>query len=123
MAEYFPPYLPFIVVTMGFAFMVISICMTIGEKFANNQFVLALSKTGQMTLSHYVIHLTLGMVVFAFLTNKQYTGLLEDEKPTDSTYILLYAIAFYMLSVLFSLLWSRRFKNGPLESFMRKISG
>ena len=122
MAEYFPPYLPFIMITMGFAFMAISTCMYIGEKFSNNSFVLALQKTGQMTLSHYVIHLTLGMILFAYITNKHYTGLLEDEKPTQPIYILGYSILFYSFSILFSLLWSKKFKHGPLETVMRKLS-
>lgn len=123
MAEYFPPYLPFVLVTMAFAFMVIPICMVIGENFSNNKLVLALQKTGQMTLSHYVIHLTLGMVLLATLTNKHYTGLLEDEKPTSSICILAYALLFYILSIVFSVLWSKKFNNGPLETLMRKISG
>lgn len=123
MAEYFPPYLPFVLVTMGFALMVIPICMVLGEKFATNQVILALQKTGQMTLTHYVSHLTLGMILFAFITGKQYTGLLEDEKPTEAIYILGYAVLYYLLSILFSIVWSKRFKNGPLETLMRKISG
>lgn len=123
MAEYFPPYLPFVLVTMAFAFMVIPICMLIGDKFANNKLILALQKTGQMTLSHYVIHLTIGMILLAYLTDKHYTGLLEDEKPTASIYILVFAFTFYVFSVLFSLFWSRKFRNGPLETLMRKISG
>jgi uncharacterized membrane protein YeiB len=123
MAEYFPPYLPFVLVTIAFAFMVIPICMVIGEKFSNNKLVLALQKTGQMTLSHYIIHLTIGMILLAFLTGKHYTGLLEDEKPTASIYILIYSVVFYIFSIVFSILWSRKFKNGPLETVMRKISG
>ncbi len=123
MAEYFPPYLPFVLVTIAFACMVIPICMVIGEKFSNNKLVLALQKTGQMTLSHYVIHLTIGMIVFAYMAGKHYTGLLEDEKPTSSIYILTYSIIFYIFSILFSVFWSRKFKNGPLETVMRKISG
>jgi len=123
MAEYFPPYLPFVLLTIAFAFMVIPICMVIGEKFSNNKLVLALQKTGQMTLSHYVIHLTIGMILLAFLTGKHYTGLLEDEKPTASIYILIYSVVFYVFSFVFSIFWSRKFKNGPLESVMRKISG
>lgn len=123
MAEYFPPYLPFVLVTIAFAFMVIPICMVIGEKFSNNKLILALQKTGQMTLSHYVIHLTIGMILLAFLTGKHYTGLLEDEKPTASIYILIYSFVFYIFSFVFSIFWSRKFKNGPLETVMRKISG
>jgi uncharacterized membrane protein YeiB len=123
MAEYFPPYLPFVLVTIAFAFMVIPICMVIGEKFSSNKLILALQKTGQMTLSHYVIHLTIGMILLAFLTGKHYTGLLEDEKPTASIYILIYSVVFYIFSFVFSIFWSRKFKNGPLETVMRKISG
>jgi uncharacterized membrane protein YeiB len=63
------------------------------------------------------------MILFAFITGKQYTGLLEDEKPTEAIYILGYAVLYYLLSILFSIVWSKRFKNGPLETLMRKISG
>ncbi|HQS56068.1 MAG: hypothetical protein B7Y15_11340 [Bacteroidetes bacterium 24-39-8] len=122
MAEYFPPYLPFVLVTMGFALMVIPICMMVGEKFANNPLILALQKTGQMTLTHYVVHLTLGMVVLATLTGKHYTGLIEDETPTPAIYILAYSIFFYTISVVCSIYWLKKFKNGPLESLMRIIS-
>lgn len=123
MAEYFPPYLPFMLVTIAFAFMVIPICIVIGDKFPNDKLVLALQKTGQMTLSHYIIHLTLGMILMAFITGKHYTGFLEDEKPTASIYILAYSITFYVFSILFSIIWSRKFKNGPIEKLMRKVSG
>ena len=123
MAEYFPPYLPFVLVTMAFAFIVIPICMVIGENYSTNKLVLALQKTGQMTLSHYVIHLTLGMILMAGLTGKHYTGLLEDEKPTLPVYILIYSLLFYIFSIIFSVWWSKKFKNRPLETLMRKISG
>jgi uncharacterized protein len=122
MSDYFPPYLPFMLITTGFAFMVISICMFLGERFANHNIINALVKTGQMTLSHYVIHLTLGMIIFGLITRKHYTGLLEDEMPTPPIQILAFAFTFFVLSVLFSVLWRKRFKNGPLEMIMRKLS-
>jgi len=120
MAEYFPPYLPFIVVTLAFAFMAISVFMFIGEKYSNNSIVLAFQKTGQLTLSHYLIHLTLGMILMATLTGKNYTGLLEDEQPTSPIYILAFSFIF---CIVFSVLWRKKFTNGPLETLMRKISG
>ncbi len=123
MAEYFPPYLPFVLITMGFAFIVIPVCMYLGEKFSNNILVSALQKTGQMTLSHYVIHTTIGMVVLAILTKKDYTGLLTNEQPILPIYILLYSMIFYVFSVLFSVFWRNKFRNGPLETLMRRISG
>jgi uncharacterized protein len=123
MAEYFPAYLPFILVTSAFALMIISSCILIGEEFSTKKIVFALQKTGQMTLSHYVIHLTFGMVLLAALTGKHYTGLLEDERPTSPIYILAYSLIFYIFSASMSVMWSKKFKNGPLETLMRKISG
>ena len=126
MSEYFPPFLPFMVITASFAFMVIAICMFIGNTFYNNKFINgfinALIKTGQMTLSHYVIHLTLGMLVLEQLTHKNYTGFAQNNAPTPPIYILIYAISWFILSVLFSVIWRKYFKNGPLELLMRKIS-
>ncbi|WP_345051093.1 DUF418 domain-containing protein [Hymenobacter glaciei] len=123
MAEYTPAYLPFVLVTIAFALMVIPACMTIADRFPTHWLVVALQKTGQLTLSNYVIHLTLGNLLLAALTGKHYTGLLEDETPTAPAYILAYAAAFYAASVLFSYWWRRRFSHGPLEALMRKISG
>ena len=44
------------------------------EQRAIHGLALALQKTGQLTLSNYVIHLTLGMLLLAGLTGKPYTG-------------------------------------------------
>ena len=123
LSEYFPPYLPFLIVTAGFALMVISLCMFLGEKFKDARAIQYLAKTGQMTLSHYIIHITVGMLILQELTGKTYTGFLEDETPTLPIYILLYAILFFISSIFFSWFWSKKFKNGPLEMVMRKISG
>ncbi len=123
MSEYFPPFLPFMVLTASFAFMMIAICMFIGNTFSNNIIINALVKTGQMTLSHYVIHLTLGMLILAQITHKQYTGFAQNETPTPPQYILIYAVFWFILSVLFSIFWRKYHKNGPLELLMRKISG
>ncbi len=122
MAEYFPPYIPFVMITIGFALMVIPVCMYIGEKYSNNSLILALQKTGQMTLSHYVIHLTVGMILFAYIANKHYTGSLGEEAPTQPLYILAYSILFYVMSIMFSLVWTKKYTHGPLEMVMRKIS-
>jgi uncharacterized membrane protein YeiB len=123
MSDYFPAYVPYIMITTGFALMVISISMFIGNKFSTNKFIGLLVKTGQMTLSHYVIHLTFGMIILSKLTNKKYTGLLTKDIPTEPVYIFIYAVAFFIMSVLFSHFWGKKFRNGPIETLMRKISG
>lgn len=123
LAEYFPPYLPFVLVTIGFALMVIVLCMYLGTSFANSKLIKALQKTGQMTLTLYVTHLTIGVLIFQILTKKQFTyGLIPQGEPVESIYILSYAIFLFTISVIFSIIWSKKFKNGPLEIVMRKIS-
>lgn len=122
MEDYFPANIPFILITTGWALMVISFCMYIGNKFSTNKFISLLSKTGQMTLSLYVIHMTIGVLLLAKLTKKNYTGFPQTDMPVEPIFILAYAILFFVLSVWFSYLWKKKFKNGPIETLMRKIS-
>jgi len=122
-ADYLPPFLPFMLSTSGFALILLVICITIGERFSNNKILLALAKTGQMTLTHYVVHLTLGMILFSLLTGKTDINSMNQGSPTPPIVVLGFAITFYLLSLFFSFQWSRKFKNGPLETLMRKISG
>lgn len=122
MEDYFPTNIPFIMITTGWALMVISFCMYLGDKFPTGKFITLLVKTGRMTLSHYVIHMTIGVLVFSKLFNKNYTGFPQTADPTKPIFILIFAILFFAFSVLFSYLWTKKFKNGPLELLMRKIS-
>lgn len=122
MEDYFPANVPFITITTGWALMVISICMFIANKFPTATFIRLLAKTGQMTLSLYVGHMTIGVFILSILTHKTYTGFPQTEKPAELPFILTYALLFFGVSVMFSYLWSRKFKNGPLETLMRKIS-
>jgi uncharacterized membrane protein YeiB len=122
MEDYFPVNVPFFMITMGWALMVISICMYLGTKFSESKLVSMLAQTGKMTLSLYVIHMTIGILILSALTNKKYTGFPQTETPVESNFILFYALLFFALSVVFSYVWSKKFKNGPIETLMRKIS-
>ena len=123
MSEYFPAYLPFILITASFALMVISVCMFFASKLPNNKIISYLVSTGKMTLSFYILHITIGMVVFSKIFNRIYTGFLTQQTPVKPFYILTFAIMFYILCVVFSVFWTKKYKNGPLETLMRKISG
>ncbi len=122
-ADCIPPFLPFMLSTFGFALMLISTFMFIGGKFENNKYANLFASTGQMTLTHYISHLTIGMVIFALMTGKNYTGHLSESAATSPLFILLFAVSYFVLSCLFSKSWARKFKNGPIETLMRKISG
>jgi uncharacterized protein len=123
MSEYFPPFLVFMLITASYALMVIAICVWLSRKFSSSWFIQSFAKTGQMTLSNYVIHSTIGMILLSWLTNKHYTGLIEDETPSTPLFILLFVIFFFTASVLFSVIWSKYFKKGPVEMLMRKLAG
>jgi uncharacterized protein len=122
LSEYFPPFLPFMALTMGFALMVIPICMWIGERFGQLTVFQWIAKTGQMTLSHYVLHITLGMVTLSYLSGIPYSRFAQTATTLSATQVLLFAISWFILSVFFSIFWSKKFNNGPLEMLMRWVS-
>ena len=121
---YLPNFLPFMVITASFALMVIIICIWLGEKFKNVKIVVWLSETGKMTLTNYVQHLTIGVLIFQFMTGSIFPrGHLQTGKVISPEYILMFSLCYFIVSVLFSVLWTKKFKKGPLELLMRKISG
>ena len=122
-ANYLPPFLPFMLGTSSSALVLLVVCLWLGDRFADSPLVLALTKAGQMTLTHYVIHLTLGMVLFSLLSERAYTGARNAGPAVSPGWVLGFAVAFFMGSVWFSQAWSRRFKHGPLETLMRRIAG
>jgi uncharacterized membrane protein YeiB len=121
--DYFPPYLPFMIITASFALMVITICIWLGDKFSQSALVKYLSNTGKMTLTNYVQHLTIGMLILQAISGIKYTGFLQTEMPISPLFVLTYSIIYFIISVIFSTLWTKKFKQGPLEILMRKISG
>jgi uncharacterized membrane protein YeiB len=96
--------------------------MFIAETFPERKIINSLVETGQMTLSFYILHVTVGMVIFAKIFNKFFTGYLTQQTPVKPIYILAFAIMFYIICVSFSVFWTKKYKNGPLETLMRKIS-
>ena len=93
------------------------------ETMFESRIVKWLSDTGKMTLTNYVQHLTIGMLILQALTGRKYTGFLQMEMPVSPTYIFNFSIVYFIISIIFSTLWTKKFKKGPLEIFMRKISG
>ncbi len=122
-ADYIPPFLPFMFSTFGFALILIASFMFIGKKVENNKYATIFVSTGQMTLTHYISHLTIGMIIFSIITGKSYTGHVSSTAATSPFVILFFAIFYFVVSCLFSKLWSSKFKNGPIETIMRKFSG
>ncbi len=122
-ADYIPPFLPFMLSTFGFGLMLISFFMFWGGKVENNKYALLFASTGQMTLTHYISHLTIGMIIFAVITGKKYSGHLAEHEATMPIFILLFALCYFVASCLFSKLWKMHYQYGPVEMLMRKLAG
>lgn len=48
---------------------------------------------------------------------------MNEQTPTHPLIIFTFAIVYFILSFYFSKLWAGKFKNGPFETLMRKITG
>ena len=121
-ADYLPPMLPFMLSTTGFGFMLISLFMFLGNLVADKKWAKNLAQVGQMTLTHYISHLTIGLFLLAELSGKNFSGQEKEQKFVEPKYILLFSISYFILSFVFTKLWTRKFKNGPFETLMRKVS-
>ncbi|MDQ0177822.1 putative membrane protein YeiB [Bacillus chungangensis] len=108
-----PPNILYILSNSSSAIIVIVSSIYIAEKFAGHWFTKSLIKTGQLTLTHYVSHVFIGIGILVLLNR------LENQTLAFS---LIFTILFFVVSILLSVLWSSKFKRGPIEWVMRKIT-
>lgn len=107
------PNILYVASATGSAIAILIICLYIAEKYENNWFVTSIIQTGQLTLTHYVSHVFIGIGALIVLNRMEHQTLL---------FVLLFATAFFIFSILFSVLWRRNFSRGPIEWIMRKIT-
>lgn len=122
-ADYLPPFLPFMVGTASFGLILIGVFIYVGNKIRETKIAGILASTGQMTLTHYISHLVMGIVLLSIITGKSLSHAILQEVPTEPIVIFLFALVYFILSCVFSYYWSKKHKNGPLEQLMRKLSG
>jgi uncharacterized protein len=122
-ADYLPPFLPFMLSTTGVSILILCAAVQIGAWFEEKTWLQYLLQTGRMTLTHYIQHLTLGLVVLAIISGKKEYGLTAAEEALPPGWILLFSAAYFVVSVVFSVLWTRRFGMGPFEKLLRVLSG
>lgn len=122
-ADYLPPFLPFMMSTSFFAVILIVLFMYVGDRFKESKLLKTLAATGQMTLTHYILHLTAGLLLLALVTGKELSADMASKAPTRPWIILAFSIEYFLLSCTLSHFWLRKFQHGPLETVMRKITG
>lgn len=94
----------------GIAFLVC--CFYATEKLAASRWTKWLIHTGQLSLTHYIGHVWLGL------------GLLEMAGRLENgslSFAVLYGCGYFIAAVVFSALWRRWLPRGPIELVMRKI--
>jgi len=96
------------------AVVVICLCIMLTEKYRDKKWLLPIVHTGQLALSLYVFHVIIGMGVLEEVAGLQKHSL---------AFVAVYGLGFSILSVVLSHFWRKKFKRGPLEWGMRKITG
>ncbi|NMH68974.1 DUF418 domain-containing protein [Bacillus sp. RO3] len=95
------------------AIIAILICIYLSERFHESSIVHALVYTGQVALTLYVGHF-LVLVVFSM-----FGGLVDNTLP----FAITVAVIFFLVSTILSTHWRKIFNRGPIEFWMRKVSG
>ncbi|PAW41728.1 hypothetical protein COE03_08840 [Bacillus thuringiensis] len=107
------PNILYILSATGSAIAILILCLYITEKYENNWFVTSIIQTGQLTLTHYVSHVFIGIGALILFNRMEHQTLL---------FVLLFATVFFIFSILFSVLWRKKFSRGPIEWIMRKLA-
>jgi len=108
------PPLPQYIMSAGASSVIVLIaCISLSQRFPHHMINIGLYKTGQLALTLYGAHVIIGMGTLEEL------GLLDNQSIEES---LLSALIFCTCAIIFSVLWLRFFKQGPLESVFRKLT-
>jgi uncharacterized protein len=89
------------------------VCLELADRFRTSRIIETLATTGRMSLTHYLAH------TFLVLGPMFLLGILQQSRMTS----FIIACCFFAAAMTFSVLYSRRFKQGPLEALMRRIAG
>lgn len=108
-----PPMPIYMVAAGAWAVAVIGICLAIARKFADAIWLKPFVAVGQLALTLYVAHVVIGMGVL------QAMGRLENQ---SLNFALTAVLVFCITAAVFSMLWLRKFKRGPLEVLLRILS-
>jgi len=109
-----PPSLFYMLGGGGTALGVICLSLGVAKRWPAAWWVKTPAATGRLALTFYVAHVVVGI---GFL------GAIGQLEGRTLTFSVACSAAFCGLSVLFALLWTRRFSRGPLEWLMRKLTG
>jgi hypothetical protein len=111
-----PPTLFYMFSAGGLSVFLITVSVQVCFLYPEAKWIRYLVSTGQLALSNYFFHVVIGMVAIELLF-----GRLEQSFSTGFAFG--YALAFSVLLVWFSHSWRKKYKRGPLEALMRRVTG
>ncbi|MDK2124312.1 DUF418 domain-containing protein [Parachitinimonas caeni] len=108
-----PPQPFYFISAAASAIAIIVSCVAIAERFADSAWLKPLIHTGQLALTLYLAHVLIGMSALEAM------GLITSHSASIA---IGSALAFCVGAVVFASLWRRRFRQGPVEWLLRRLS-
>ncbi|SCW33235.1 Uncharacterized membrane protein YeiB [Paenibacillus tianmuensis] len=107
-----PPTMLYVLSGICSSVAVIAICLYVVDKFENSPLTQAVINTGQLSLSHYIGHIVIGLGLLQALGYLENGGL---------SFAMAYGTAYFIVAIVFSNLWIKWKTRGPIELIMRKV--
>lgn len=108
------PPLPQYMISAGSSAIIVLIgSLYFSEKYSESKISKWLYQTGKLSLTLYVAHVIIGMGTLEFM------GRLENQSISVSLFC---ALIFCCCGMIFSVVWLKFFKSGPLEWLFRKVA-
>ncbi|MGC9403687.1 DUF418 domain-containing protein [Vibrio genomosp. F10 str. 9ZC157] len=111
--EMIPPMPQYIISSSASALIVLMACLQLADSGRNSIVVEWIAKTGRLALSLYIGHIVVGLGLLDIL------GLFDKQ---SLTVVFFSTLLFIDFSILFSVVWLKRFDTGPLEWLFRKVT-
>lgn len=109
----YPPMPLFVAVGLGWGMAIVSLCLSFGERFAGRWWIMPLVHTGQLALTIYIVHGTIG--VWAV----EWFGVKPDR---TLGWVIGYSALLYAILIVLATLLRRRYDRGPFEAIMRRLT-
>jgi uncharacterized protein len=107
-----PPTMLYVLSATCSSIAIIAVSLYVVDKFQNSLLTQALINTGQLSLTHYIGHVVIGL------------GFLEAVGHLDNgslSFAIAYGCSYFIVAIIFSYMWRKWMKRGPVELIMRRI--
>lgn len=118
-----PPLPLYFFMSICFANLVIIIMNSIGDRFQSSTVVNNIAKIGTYSHTIYLFHIYFGIILYILIRGIPTEEEFYSVYGTESIgFMWIYTICAFLILSIYSLLWSRKFQSGPLETLVKKLS-